>query len=141
MRYQQHRNAILEPEQMARTRRAKLFSSVTNLKEVKFNKQSRAMAKLIPPRFSDHQSAWTDGSFLFILTEPYCDQYPPACDLAYIHVPVKLAPYGGGFSSSSTATPGTNSFLYTYCEDMFELRDIENALLQANCKAPAWNEV
>ncbi len=73
------------------------FGVATELKQVAMVRQGRKVREQVRATIHghfDHESMWWDGRHYFVLLEPYREEDPqPVPELAFIRIPLCLAPY------------------------------------------------
>ena len=136
-RYINHAPELLETQ--ARRRRLNLFKSLTGFKEAR---RKPSYFERVPRRLRDHVSFFADDRHVYTLCEPYHLDLPEKLNgLVVIMLPSEVGPYGGGWSSDSSAEPGTTSLLFGSDRQKSRFDELRLKLIIDAWDSPRWNVV
>ena len=137
VRFINHASELAESQ--ARRRRLNRFKSLTGFKEVR--RKPRHFDR-VPMCVKDHVSFWADGRHIYTLCEPYHPDLPEKLNgLVVIVLPAEIGPYGGGWSSESSAEPKTTSLLFGSDRQKSRFDELRLKLIIDAWDSTRWNVV
>lgn len=108
------------------------FGSITELKQVVMTREVRKLRELVREKFPAHfahESYWWDGRNYYLMLEPYLEDDPESIpELAWIRIPLAVAPYHNSRPKPEGFTPPKGVWLISLSEAKSVLEEIQGEL-------------